>query len=224
MATGNPDFTNIIATLTEAAVVAVQDVILTDATPFAGGSVAGIKAKTDIIGASVALESGGNVAAIKARTDHLISSMDFWSIPDDEVSIGAAPATIALPSVMIAGLPSGATVVRVVAMVNIRQIRNSDIGNPNWLDGNTVPGTSQVFQVRKDTPGTWRDAMKFVDFQFYGQVGDSYYNGYSIVGTLDVSNEVDSDDTYEFQFLLSKANADHLFWFDVHTGLRVYFK
>lgn len=44
--------------------------ILSDATPFAGADVAGVKAKTDNLPADPASESG-NIAAVKSKTDNL---------------------------------------------------------------------------------------------------------------------------------------------------------
>lgn len=156
-----------------------------------------------------------------AGMDRQLFCMDFWSDPQEEVVIPAAAGTLALPSVTIADLPAGAVVVRAIAMIKFRMIDNIN-GAANKLDGATVADTSQVIQVRDDTPGTWRDAINFVDDQF-GLAATTRESGDVLIGSPDIAVEVDGNDTYEFQYLLAKADLASINLNDVQTGLRVWY-
>ncbi|GAI26585.1 unnamed protein product, partial [marine sediment metagenome] len=41
------------------------------------------------------------------------------------------------------------------------------------------------------------------------------------IGTIDVAVEVDGNDTYEFQYLLAKADLASINWNDLQTGIRI---
>ena len=75
-------------------------------------------------------------------------------------------------------------------------------------------------QVRDDTPGTWRDAINFVDDQF-GLAASTREGGDVLMGSIDIAVEVDGNDTYNFQYLLAKADLASINWNDVQTGLRI---
>jgi len=152
-------------------------------------------------------------------SERALYCMDFWSDPSEEEQLGAAAATIALPDVTVADLPSGATVVRAIAMFKFRMIENTNAG-ANKLNGATVASTSQVIQVRDDTPGTWRDAINFADDMF-GLAATTRESGDAQIGSIDIAVEVDGNDTYNFQWLLSRADLDNLNFNDCQTGLRV---
>ena len=148
-------------------------------------------------------------------------SMDFWSDPQEEVQIPAVAGTLALPSVTVADLPAGITVARAVALLKCRAIENTNVA-ANKLDGATVAATSQVIQVRDDTPGTWRDAINFVDDQF-GIAASTREGGDVLIGSPDIAVEVDGNDTYNFQYLLAKADLAALNLNDVQVGLRIWY-
>ena len=150
-----------------------------------------------------------------------IYSMSFWSLPQEEVAIPAVAGTLTLPSVVVADLPAGATIVRAIAMVKFRMVENTNAA-ANKLNGATVAGTSQVIQVRDDTPGTWRDAISFVDDQF-GLAATTREGGDVLIGSIDIAVEVDGDDTYNFRYLLARADLASLNWNDVQTGLRIWY-
>ena len=148
-------------------------------------------------------------------------SLDFWSEFDEEVQVAAAAGTLALANVTVADLPAGATVVRAIAMFKCRMIENIYAG-VNKLDGATVATTSQVIQVRDDTPGTWRDAINFVDDQF--TLADTAREGGDVlIGQVDIAVEVDGNDTYNFQWLLANADQDFINFNDVQVGLRIWY-
>lgn len=162
-----------------------------------------------------------DIASLSTNLGRTLCCMDFWSDPQEEVSVTSGAGTKTLPSVTVADLPSGATIVRAMAMFKFRMIENTNAA-ANKLDGATVASTSQVIQVRDDTPGTWRDAINFVDDQF-GVAATTREGGDVCIGSIDIAVEVDGNDTYNFQWLLALADQDNLNFNDVQTGLRIWY-
>ncbi|KKL04116.1 hypothetical protein LCGC14_2619320 [marine sediment metagenome] len=178
-----------------------------------------------------------DIAAIMAVTDALPDSgalttittevektktfyRDFWSDVQALVTITATAQDLSLPSVVVAGLPAGATVARAIAIFKYRAAQDTS-GSANNLDdggGTTTP----AIQVRADTPGTYIDAINVVDgmVQVVASTRDS---GDVWMGDNDVKSEVDENDTYEFQFDDAEAEGGNLLLRDVQCGLRVYF-
>jgi hypothetical protein len=148
------------------------------------------------------------------------SMVDFWSEPVEEVQFDSTVATVALPGLTVGGIPSTATILRAVVMFKFRMVENTD-SSPNSLNGSTVPGISQVIQARKDT-GDWLDAIGFVDGQFSLE-GQTREGGDVCIGSIDISGVVDGNGSYEFRWLLAKANADFLNFNDVQVGIRVWY-
>ncbi|MBA7663774.1 hypothetical protein ES703_71822 [subsurface metagenome] len=161
---------------------------------------------------------------INTSQDRMLFSMDFWSDPKEEVQLdGDTAATIALGTVTIADLPDGATIVRAIAMFKFRMVENVNVA-ANKLDGATNPDTSQVIQVADDTPGTYYDAINFVDDQF-GVAAETREGGDLIVGSIDIAGagKVDANDGYLFRWLLALADEDYLNFNDVQVGLRIWY-
>ena len=161
------------------------------------------------------------VAALQTSMGRTLFCLDFWSDPQEEVQLAAAAGTKTLPDVTVADLPAGATIVRAIAMFKFRMIENTNAA-ANKLNGGTVANTSQVIQVRDDTPGTWRDAINFVDDQF-GLAATTREAGDVCIGSIDIAVEVDGNDTYNFQWLLARADLDNLNFNDVQVGLRIWY-
>ncbi|MBA7484017.1 hypothetical protein ES707_19536 [subsurface metagenome] len=167
------------------------------------------------------------VDAIKTLTDKIATkmlfSMDFWCDPAEEVQLAAVAGTKTLPPVTIADLPTGATIVRAIAMFKFRMVENTNAAANN-LSGGTVANTSQVIQVADDTPGTYYDAINFVDNQF-GLAATTREGGDVLIGSIDISGagKVDGNDGYLFRWLLAKADLDNLNFNDVACGIRIYY-
>ena len=141
--------------------------------------------------------------------------MDFWSDIDDSVTVNNVAADTALPDVTVSGLPAGATILRVVAMLMFRAVEDSS-GGANQVNG------AQMIEVRDDTPGTWTDAIDIVDNAFE-VAANAKEGGTVIIGDRDIKSEVDADDTYNFQWDEAAVDAASMEFFDVQTGLRIYF-
>ena len=164
-----------------------------------------------------------DVTSIVITTGVQLSCADFWSetVDEAEVEIDAAGETKELPAVTIEKIPTGASVLRAVAMFKFRMLGNTNT-SANRLNGGTVPETSQVIQVRDDTPGAWGDAINFVDSQ-YAIEGETREGGDVCFGTIDVSNIVDGNGVYEFQWLLARPLLNYLLFCDVQMGVRVWY-
>lgn len=163
------------------------------------------------------------LVSLQLSTTRQLFSMDFWSNPVEEVSVPAGAATLnTLPSVTVADLPAGATIVRAIAMFKARIIENIN-ALANSLDGATNPGLSQVIQVKDSGAGVQTDAINFVDNQFGIAAGPLREGGDVLIGSIDISGAgvVDGNDVYAFRWLLAKADVASLNFNDVQTGLRI---
>jgi hypothetical protein len=145
----------------------------------------------------------------------ILCSMDFWSVPQEEVAITAGAGDKALPDVTIVGLPAGATIVRAFAMFKFRMVENTNVA-ANKLNA------AQEIQVRDDTPSAWIDAINFVDDQF-SIAASTREGGDVIIGAINLSATVDGNDTYNFQWDEAVADLANLQFNDVQVGLRIWF-
>jgi len=161
------------------------------------------------------------ISEVQAGIASLASVVDFWSEPAEEVQVNAAGVTVTLPSVIIDGIPAGAAVIRAIAMLKFRMVENTNAA-ANKLNGATVPESSQVIQVRDDTPGAWIDAIDFADDQFSLE-GQTREGGDVCIGSKDISGVIDGNDNYEFRWLLAKADLDFINFNDVQMGIRVWY-
>ncbi len=168
---------------------------------------------------------GTDNAMLAVSGARILCSMDFWSVPVEEVAVPAAEATLnTLPSVVVADLPGGAVIVRAIAMFKARMIENINVA-ANSLDGATDPGVRQVIQVKDSAAGAQTDAIKFVDEQFSIGAGPLREGGDVLIGSIDISGAgiVDANDTYAFRWLLAKAHLLGINFNDVQTGLRIWY-
>jgi len=162
-----------------------------------------------------------DVSQVVLSSGKQLLSMDFWSEPLEEARINAAGITVSLPTVTIGGLPGDAVILRAIAMFKFRMVENTNAA-ANKLNGGTIAATSQVIQVRDDTPGAWGDAINFADDQI-GLDGETREGGDVCIGSIDISSIVDGNDGYEFQWLLGKADLDFISFNDVQIGIRVWY-
>jgi hypothetical protein len=145
--------------------------------------------------------------------------MEFWSPAQEEVAIAdvAAPGTdTALPSVTVAGLPTGCTIIRAVAMFRFRAIENTHDAI-NQLQG------AQDIQVDDAANTGWLSCISFVADQFTLAVSTREGYGESI-GSADVKARVDGNDVYDFQWTAALVDEPNLQFNDVQMGLRIWYR
>lgn len=162
------------------------------------------------------IDPRGVIRDILARITRQSASMDFWSPVTAEVLVDTAHADVDLGDVTVAGIPTGSTIIRVIAMFKFRAVEN-DNGAANSLDG------AQEIQVQKAAEG-WNDAINFVDTQCSlpltsGQLGGDVFFGYTNLSAICTGN-----DTYHAMWDEPLAHLDHIYFRDVQWGLRFWYR
>lgn len=184
-----------------------------------------------------------DVTAIKEKTDNLPSDpadesdledilgrkypfMDFWSVPADKITVPGTADDLTFPSVVVSGLPSGATLIRVVVILTIRAINDTSTAD-NYIDQ-----ASKTLRVKKSTGAWGTDDLVGITFDQNSLycVASTKEAGTAIIGAHDVKGEVDGDATYNFRSEETErgdaisALADNLELYDVQVGLRVFYE
>ncbi len=146
----------------------------------------------------------------------VVHQMDFWSEVDDLITIDATAGDETLPSVVVAEIPTGAVVLRVIAMIKIGAFEDTSAAENKLV----LAGTEHI-QIDK-SGGTYIDAIKLIAGQWL--TGASAVRGGDVmIGNIDVASEVDANDTYEMKIENADVTGASLLLRDVQTGLRVYF-
>lgn len=167
---------------------------------------------------SIAAKLGDAGSSIKTRQDRQLFIMEFWSATQALVSLtdAAAPGTdVALPDVVVAGLPAGATIVRATAYLMFRAIENTN-GAANKLQG------AQNIQVQKGGAGGYSTGIALVD-DLLGVAASTREGGTVLMGNTDLAAKVTGNDIYNFQWTASLVDQANLNFNDVQTGLRIWY-
>ena len=146
--------------------------------------------------------------AVQARS---LFTMDFWSLPQEEVAVVQAAGDKTLPSVTVADLPAGATIVRAIAMFKFRMVENHTYAGVNSLDG------AQEIQVAASV-----DAINFVTGQFT-LAQDTREGGDVIIGAIDIAATVNGNGAYAFHWDLAKALQTGIKFNDIQMGIRIWY-
>jgi hypothetical protein len=164
-------------------------------------------------------DPSANIAAIKAQTDRIpciLSSMDFWGDTIEELQLTSAlQANLALAGadVVIADVPLGATITRVVVMFMCRAIENTNVA-ANKLQG------AQNIEVNFDG-GAFVDAIPMAD-DLFGVALSTREMGTVIMGNIDVKATVTGNGTCTFRIDAARADLDFLNFNDFQIGVRIY--
>ncbi len=160
-----------------------------------------------------------NLAEIEALIAAIGAYMDFWSQTDDVIDLPAVAADVVLPTVVVSGLPSGMSLTRVVAILKVRAIENTNAGGPNAIDG------AQAIRLKKST-GTWVsddiEAITLPD-NLWTLAASTRESGDLLIGNIDLKATVDGDGTYNLRFEDALVDLASLRLNDVLVGLRVFF-
>ncbi len=164
--------------------------------------------------------SGGTANAFPATSGaRILNSMDFWSDIVEEIAVTATQSTIAISggNVVVADLPSGATIVRAIAMMKFRMVENTNVA-ANKLDA----AAALPMQVDDVANTGFLTCIDFVDDAF-GMAATTREVGDTIMGDIDISARIDANDTYDFQWLNAKADQTNLQFNDVQMGIRIWY-
>lgn len=156
-------------------------------------------------------------ADIHTQGSRALYSIDFWSDMKEEVAVTGAQSTIALPTVTIADLPAGATIVRAIAMFKFRMVENTYAG-VNKLDA----AAALPIQVDDSIATGYVTAIDFIDDAFT-LTASTREGGDAIFGDNDIAAMVDGNDIYSFRWYNAKADQANIQFNDVQVGIRIWY-
>lgn len=163
------------------------------------------------------------ISGVNTRLGRQVPYIDYWSDVTPSITIPAVAADLAFPDVVVAGLPAGGVITRVVAMFKCRAINNTNAA------ANNLTGAAKALRV-KASAAAWPGviAIDFATLQ-WPIAGSAKEGGDAIVGDNNLSVTVVGNDTYNFASRQT-GTADaivaalaSLVLQDVQVGLRVYF-
>lgn len=164
------------------------------------------------------------VDAIKVNTDklpRLLSFVDSWGTNNAALSITTTAGTLSLTSntVVVAGIPTSATVTKVVALLKIASITDTS-GSDNAIVGSTM--VLQCDAASGFTSPTTAISIPDNSWAIDVDAGQTR-GGDAIIGSADIKAEVTGNGTYYFRFVNADCDGNNLILNDVLVGLRVYF-
>jgi hypothetical protein len=175
---------------------------------------------------SRAPESGGNISAIltdtadmQPRIPRIVCFMDFWSENTPEIALTTtAGSDYNLPNCVVAGLPSGITIIRVVAILKIALIKDTS-GSDNAINGAT--------SLKVDSSSLYDSLVTAIDIPDNSWAVDvsegTERGGDVMIGDNDVKSEVTGNGTYYGQLTDIVCDGNNLKLKDVAWGLRIFF-
>lgn len=158
-----------------------------------------------------------NQDILKERSSY---GKDFWSDVNDEIDLPAAPAAdTALPDIVVAGLPSGITLTRVVLLLKVRAIENTNGGGPNAVNG------AQVIEVKENSEA-WAAGITAINMadNMWTVAASTRESGDVVIGDNDIKATVDGNGTYNAQWASALVDLANLRLNDVQVGLRIFWE
>lgn len=160
---------------------------------------------------------GNPAQTLSAMLGHIVSSMDFWGDITEELQLTSVlQANLAFGgNVVIAGIPAGATITRVVVMFLWRALENTHATIANKLQG------AQNIEVNF-AGGAFIDAIALAD-DLFGVAIATREMGSALLGAIDVKATVTGNGTCTFRIDAARADQNNLQFNDLQMGIRVYF-
>ncbi len=146
----------------------------------------------------------------------LMSWLDLWSSYSTQVQLTTITGDKTLPSIIIAGLPSGAAIVRAIMIFKYRTIENT---------GAAVNGVSgaQNIQAEKAVGGSWVTGIALGGGEC-SVPASTRETGDVMMGTADISAQVPANGAVmSFKWTSGLAAQNNLNFNDVQVGLRIWF-
>jgi hypothetical protein len=146
----------------------------------------------------------------------VMASIDLWSAYEPQVVLSSSAGDIDIPSIIIAGLPAGANIVRAVMMFKYRTIENTSDGDNNVSGGQNI-------QAQKAIGGSWVTGIALNGDECFVPA-TTRETGDVMRGTDDISSQVPGNgEEIDFQWASAEAADDELDFNDVQVGLRIWF-
>jgi len=164
--------------------------------------------------------SGGAVAT-QTSVNRKVSCMTFWSdvSTTNPIQLTTPAADKDLPNVVVANIPSGATIIQAIVLIKIRAIENKSSSGYNAING------AQNIRIKVST-GTWGvddiAAINLIDNQWYIAASTREFGDVQ-VGDNDVKSVVTGNATYNLRFEDALVDYQTLDLFDVQVGIRIWF-
>lgn len=148
-----------------------------------------------------------------------VCSMIFWSDVSALLSITDSSASLNCNNVVVTGLPSGVTIIRVVALLKIQFIRDTSASD------NAINNASMTLKVDADSGYTSTvTAIDIPDNSWAVDVSTSPdLSGDIIEGDNNIKTEVTENATYYVRFENAQADGANLELHGVQVGLKIYF-
>lgn len=161
--------------------------------------------------------AGGSTATLIERSSYV---KDFWSDVDEEIDLPhAADGDTALPDIVVAGLPSDISITRVILLLKVRAIENTNAGAANAVNG------AQVIEVKEDSE-EWAagiTAINMVD-NMWTVALSTREAGDVVLGDNDIKLTVDGNGTYNVQWADALVDVETLRLNDVQVGFRIFWE
>ena len=146
----------------------------------------------------------------------LMSTLDLWSSYSTQIQLNTIMGDKVLPSITIAGLPSGATVIRAIMMLKYRTLENTNAAI------NGVSG-GQNIQAEKAVSGSWVTGIALGGGEC-SVPASTHETGDVMMGTADISTQVPANGAVmNFMWTNGIAAQNNLNFNDVQVGLRIWF-
>ena len=175
-----------------------------------------VKAKTDNLPADPTSETGGIARKFPF--------MDFWSVPADRITITNVAADLTFPDIVVAALPSGLAIKKVILVLSARALNNTNAAD------NYINGTNKTIRIKKST-GAWGvDDVVGITLPNQGLYckASAKEAGPVIIGDTDLSALVNANGSYNVASRQT-VSGDALVAFgaslelyDIQVGLRVF--
>jgi hypothetical protein len=154
---------------------------------------------------------------------HLARDAFSWSYPSLSVPVVTLPAVaadVALPNIVVAGLPVGGAVVLVRTRIKARQIENTAGGGANALVGD------QNIRIKADAGGWGVDDIAAIPLpdNYWAVAAASTISGGDVVLGVDVSSVVVGNGTYNLRFEDALVDLASLVLNDVQLTLEIWYR
>lgn len=160
--------------------------------------------------------SGGDTNTLVQRSSYV---NDFWSDVQDKVTVDdSVSQNPALPDIVVSGLPTGISLTRVVLLLKVRAIENTD-ADPNAVNG------AQVIEVKEDSE-EWTAALPAINLvdNMWEVAGATKEAGDVLLGDNDVKTTVSGNGTYNARWASALVDAADLELFDIQVGFRMFWE
>ncbi len=153
---------------------------------------------------------GVDLSPVLDLLDHSLTRYTWWSNTQELVTFTTSAAVKSLPDVVVAGIPGGAIVQKVIAVFKFREVSDSS---------SVLNDMNGAFAIQNRlSGGSFVTAINGVDQQF--QVpADERGPGDVLIGDNDRVADIFADGTYNFQFASIASTGSNLLLRDVQCGL-----